>query len=132
LSPRNVPSSRTTRALAARSERTEASLRRLEETLDAMVRNRQPINVSGVARQSGVSRTFLYEHSRARALVSEAMNAVAGLYVESCPWHHGALVASWRERAIRAEGLLASSQHQLALQDRRIAELLERLGEPCR
>lgn len=91
----------TTDALATRTG-TEASLRRLEATLDAMAKRNEPINVSAAARCANVSRTFLYENPQARALVRAAMEHAVVHVPQDCPVH-GRLLAIWQARALKAE-----------------------------
>jgi hypothetical protein len=90
--------------------RAEAGLLRIEETLDRMLRARTAITFAAVARQADVSRTFLYEHSRARALVDGARSTAAGRRADDQRHEHDALEAAWKERALNAEDALQAAQ----------------------
>ncbi|GID30787.1 DUF6262 family protein [Paractinoplanes brasiliensis] len=48
-----------------------------DTTADQMLKARTCVTFAAAARRSGVSRTFLYEHDRARALVEAAMSKAA-------------------------------------------------------
>lgn len=67
-----VSPQRTNRALEARRARTDASLIRVQDAVDRMLKDKTPISVAAVARRSGVSRTFLYDNPEARQIISSA------------------------------------------------------------
>lgn len=68
-----VPEPRTAAALAARRRKTETALQRVRSTIARLRREKAQVSVAAVARRAGVSRTFLYDNSEARAAVSTAM-----------------------------------------------------------
>jgi hypothetical protein len=106
--------------LDARRKRAEAGLLRIEETLDRMLRSRTAITFAAVARQADVSRTFLYEHLRARALVDGAMSRAAGRRSEEKRDEHDALEAAWKERALNAEDALKAAHNEIFAQRNQI------------
>ncbi|WP_405750160.1 DUF6262 family protein [Streptomyces sp. NBC_00012] len=119
-----VPPARTTRALEARRQKTAAGLSRIKDVLDQMVKTRAPITMAAVARTADVSRTFLYEHADARALVEEATNRAAGRRVHDRQAVQDELEASWRERALNTEAALKSAHAEILAQREQIAELI--------
>jgi chromosome segregation ATPase len=118
------PGPRTAAALAARRKRVEAGLLTIEGTLDHMLRSRTPITFMAVARQAGVSRTFLYENTRARSLVEGAMSQAAGRRIEDRQNEDDALEAAWQERARNAEDALKAAHKEILAQRNQIGELL--------
>ncbi|MGA4864258.1 DUF6262 family protein [Streptomyces lavendulocolor] len=119
-----VPAARTSRALEVRRQKTAAGLARIKDVLEQMAKKRTPITMAAVARTADVSRTFLYEHAAARALVEEAMNQAAGRRVQERQATHDELEASWRERALNAESALKTAQAEILAQRDQIAELI--------
>lgn len=119
-----APNGRTSRALAARRERTDAALTRLKGVLDHMAKSRTPITMAAVARSADVSRTFLYEHAEARALVEAAISWAAGRRVQDRQRAQDELEASWRERALNAEAALTTAHTEILAQREQIAELI--------
>ncbi|GAA2046647.1 hypothetical protein GCM10009839_58990 [Catenulispora yoronensis] len=120
----SVPDGRTSRALAARREQTDSALTRLKSVLDHMAKSRTPITMAAVARNAAVSRTFLYEHAEARALVNAAINRAAGRRVQDRQRAQDELEASWRERALNAEAALTTAHAEILAQREQIAELI--------
>ncbi|MFD8541172.1 hypothetical protein ACI3K5_32335 [Streptomyces sp. MPA0124] len=53
-----VPAARTTQALEARRQKTQAGLTRIKDVVDQMIKSRMPITMAAVARTADVSRTF--------------------------------------------------------------------------
>lgn len=122
--PTLAPSRQTDRALEARRARTDASLQRVQQVADRMVKARTPVTIAAVARQAEVSRTFLYEHDEAREIVRQAAAQAAGRRVEARASEAQALEASWRERALNCEDALKATHAEILRQRDRIAELL--------
>ncbi|MFG2653542.1 hypothetical protein [Streptomyces sp. NPDC048436] len=77
-----IPAARTAHAFRSRRKKAEEGLTRIKAVLDQTIKARTPISMAGVARAAEVSRTFLYEHADARALVTEAMSQAAGRRVQ--------------------------------------------------
>ncbi len=118
------PAPQTAAALDARRKRAEAGLLRIEETLDRMLRSRTAVTFTAVARQASVSRTFLYEHTRARALVDGAISRAAGRRVGEQHDERDALEAAWKERALNVEDALKAAHNEILAQRNQIGELL--------
>jgi chromosome segregation ATPase len=123
------PAPQTAAALDARRKRAEAGLLRIEETLERMLRTRTVITFAAVARQADVSRTFLYEHSRARALVDGAISRAAGRRSEEKRDEQDALEAAWKERALNAEDALKAAHNEILAQRNQIGELLGQIRD---
>ena len=75
---------RTRAANQARQQATETKLDRLREILRTMQRDRVPVTYPAVARRSGVSRSFLYQNSDAKTLMTAAV-AASGSSVKLTP-----------------------------------------------
>lgn len=118
------PGPRTAAALAARRKRVEAGLLKIEGTLNHLLRSCTPITFMAVARQTGASRTFLYENTRARGLVEGAMSQAAGRRIEDRQNEDDALEAAWKERALNAEDALKAAHKEILAQRDQIGELL--------
>lgn len=123
------PRPQTAAALDARRKRAEAALLRIEESLDRMLRSRTTITFAAVARQAGVSRTFLYEHSRARTLVDDAMSRSVGRRADDQRHEQEALEAAWKERALNAEDALKAAHNEILAQRNQIGELLGQIRD---
>jgi len=119
-----VPAARTSRALEVRRQKTAAGLDRIKDVLDQMIKTRVPITMAAVARTADVSRTFLYEHADARALVDAAVSQAAGRRVQDRQAVQDELEASWRERALNTEAALKSAHAEILAQREQIAELI--------
>ncbi|MET9132704.1 DUF6262 family protein [Streptomyces antibioticus] len=119
-----VPAARTSRALEVRRQKTAAGLARIKDVLDQMIKSKAPITMAAVARAADVSRTFLYEHADARALVDDAMSQFAGRRVQDRQAAQDELEASWRERALNTEAALKTAHAEILAQREQIADLL--------
>ncbi len=124
MTAQSVSPPRTARALEARRERTRLMLHRIGEVIATILKDRTPITVAAVARQADVSRTFLYEHAEARALIEQATAKAAGRRAEGRRAQQEATDAAWRERALNAEDGLKAAQAEILAQRRQIGELL--------
>ncbi|MET8700913.1 DUF6262 family protein [Kitasatospora sp. NPDC004723] len=119
-----VPLPRTTAALEARRQRTAAKVNQVSAAVAALRREKAPVTAAAVARRAHVSRTFLYENSDARKLLSQATDQAAT---------HGSVAAdvtrtgtdtAWRERALNAEDALKAAHAEVRTQRGRIAQLM--------
>jgi chromosome segregation ATPase len=115
---------RTAAALEARRKRTATKLTKVAEAIDHMLKARTDITFAAVVRHSGVSRTFLYEHDRARAQVEAAMSKAAGRRVEDQRAEQAGLEVAWKQRALNAEDALKTAHHEIRTQRDHIGELL--------
>jgi chromosome segregation ATPase len=120
---------RTTAAIQARRGTTEAMLHRVREALRQMRRERARITVAAVARRAGVSRTFLYQNTDARTLVTDAAAEASGQRVLDQAEQAAHAEAAWRERALNAEDALKHAHTEIALQRNNIAHLLGKIRD---
>ncbi len=65
---------RTAAAIEARRRAAEQKLQQVRDAIASLRRRKAPVTYPAVARQAGVSRTFLYANPGARALISEAVS----------------------------------------------------------
>jgi len=119
----------TSRALAARQARTDASMQRVHETVDRMVKDKTPIAVAAVARRADVSRTFLYDNPEARRIVEAGAAQAAGRRAEGRQAEQQALQATWLERALNSEDALKAAHAEILRQREQIAELLGQIRD---
>ncbi|MFD7537496.1 DUF6262 family protein [Streptomyces sp. NPDC059819] len=115
---------RTQQALLARQQRTLAMLDSIRTATDRMIKKGAVISTAAVARESGASRTFLYEHPDARALVLEATAKAAGRRARSRQDAAAEQEAAWRDRALNAEDGLKAAQGEIRRQRTQIGQLL--------
>ncbi|MGC4808901.1 DUF6262 family protein [Micromonospora sp. DT228] len=119
-----TPTPRTAAANHARQASTRDKLRRVEQALKVIRRERSAVTYPAVARRAEVSRTFLYQNPQAHALVTAAV-ADSGDDRRSRRAEHDAhLEASWCQRALNAEEALKASYAEIGTQRERIAVLL--------
>jgi hypothetical protein len=118
---------RTAAAIEARRHAAEQKLQQVRDAIASLRRHKAPVTYPAVARQAGVSRTFLYANPGARALISEAVGKDGG---------HKALAPgtgdqdpSWRERALNAEAALKTAEAEIAAQRRRMAILMGQIRD---
>ena len=69
---------RTAAAIEARRRAAEQKLQQVRDAVASLRRHKTPVTYPAVARQAGVSRTFLYANPDARALISEAVSKDGG------------------------------------------------------
>jgi hypothetical protein len=119
----------TAAAIRARRSGIAAMIQRVDRALQQMRRERAVISVAGVSRRAGVSRTFLYQNTEARALVA----AAAGEHAKSADVRASAAAraetAPWRERALNAESELKRAHGEIAAQRGQIGEFLGRIRD---
>ena len=115
---------RTAAAIQARRRATEQKLQQVRDAVASLRRRNTPVTYPAVARQAGVSRTFLYANPGARALVSHAVGQKA-----PAPGTGGDQEPPWRERALNAEATLTTAHAEIAAQRRRMAILLGQIRD---
>jgi len=115
---------RTAAAVLARRQNTEHKLHRVREAITVLRRQKAPITSAALARRAGVSRTFLYENTDARALVADAVTSTNRQRAHAHAQRDDEQEASWRERALNAENALKIAHNEIRTQRDRIAELL--------
>ncbi len=114
----------TAAAMAARRARTADMLQRVRDVVQRMRREKTPVTYQAVAKRAGVSRTFLYQHPDARALVTEAAARVTSRRVRDQADLADQQEAAWRERALNAEDALKAAHAEIGRQRARIGELM--------
>lgn len=115
---------RTLAANQARQQATREKLERIETTLRTMRRERTPITYPAVARRAGVSRTFLYQNTEAKNLLSAAITASGDQRRRTQAAHDAQAEASWHQRALNAEDALKAAYAEIDTQRERIGILL--------
>ena len=116
---------RTAAAIEARRLAAEQKLQHVRDAVASLRRRKTPITYPAVARQAGVSRTFLYANPDARALVSDAISKTGTRHTRGSDNQE----PSWRERALNAEAALTAAQAEIAAQRRRMAILLGQIRD---
>lgn len=125
-----IPPPRTAAALEARRQRTQAKVSQVRDAIAELKLQKASVTVAAVVRRAGVSRTFLYENSDARSLVTDAV-AGQGATAQDQPGtrpdsqHEGA----WRERALNAEDALKAAHGEIRTQRSRIAQLMGQIRD---
>ena len=116
---------RTAAAIQARRRAAEQKLQQVHDAVATLRRHKTPVTYPAVARQAGVSRTFLYANPDARALVSDAISKTG------IPSTRGSddQEPSWRERALNAEAALTTAHTEIAAQRRRMAILMGQIRD---
>ncbi|NEA53482.1 hypothetical protein G3I60_04760 [Streptomyces sp. SID13666] len=116
-------------AIAARYRQTQDKLARVKKALGQLRRERGRLTVRAVAERAGVSATFLYENTEARALVQNATAAHHSRHDHQAQQEHDRIETSWRERALNAEAELTRTQKEIFAQRQRIGELMGQLRD---
>ncbi|AYN43305.1 hypothetical protein D9753_35545 [Streptomyces dangxiongensis] len=116
-------------AVAARRQQTQDKLARVEKAIGQLRRERGRLTVRAVAERAGVSATFLYENTDARALVKSAVTDSRSRHDRLGQEQHDQIEASWRERALNAEAELTRTQKEVFAQRQRIGELMGQLRD---
>lgn len=120
---------RTRAANHARQQATETKLDLLRETLRTMQRDRIPITYPAVARRSGASRTFLYQNTDAKTLMTTAVAASGKQRRQAHADYDAQVQASWQQRALNAEDALTTSYAEIGTQRERIGILLGQIRD---
>jgi len=116
---------RTAAAIQARRRATEQKLQQVRDAVASLRRRKAPVTYPAIARQAGVSRTFLYANPGARALISDAISKTGTQHARGSDDQE----PSWRERALNAEAALKTAQAEIAAQRRRMAILLGQIRD---
>ncbi|WP_129773485.1 DUF6262 family protein [Streptomyces sp. L-9-10] len=116
-------------AIAARRRQTRNKLTQLEKAIAQLRRERRRLNVRAIAERAGVSATFCYENTDARALVQAAVADARHRRDQGAQQEHERIEASWRERALNAEETLTCTQETVFTQRKRIGELMGQLRD---
>jgi hypothetical protein len=118
---------RTAAAVQARRLATQQKLQQVRDAVATIRRARTPVTYPAVARQAGVSRTFLYANPDARALISQAISKAGGQQAERGHGHDQQ--SSWRERALNAEAALKTAEAEIRAQRHRMAILMGQIRD---
>jgi len=116
---------RTAAAIQARRRATEQKLQQVRDAIASLRRHKAPVTYPAIARQAGVSRTFLYANPDAQALVSDAISKTGTQHAPGRDDQE----PSWRERALNAEAALKTAEAEIAAQRRRMAILLGQIRD---
>ena len=116
---------RTAAAIEARRRATEQKLQQVRDAVASLRRHKAPVTYPAVARQAGVSRTFLYANPDAQALISDAISKTGTQHARGSDDQE----PSWRERALNAEAALKTARAEIAAQRRRMAILLGQIRD---
>ena len=116
---------RTTAAIQARRHAAQQKLQQVRDAIASIRRARTPVTYPAVARQAGVSRTFLYANPDARALVSQAVSKASQQPARAGDDQE----PSWRERALNAEAALKTAEAEIRAQRRRMAILMGQIRD---
>jgi len=116
---------RTAAAIQARRRVTEQKLQQVRDAVAGLRRRKAPVTYPAVARQAGVSRTFLYANPDARTLVDDAISKTGAQPARGSDNQE----PSWRERALNAEAALKTAEAEIAAQRRRMAILLGQIRD---
>ncbi|WP_367435016.1 DUF6262 family protein [Streptomyces celluloflavus] len=124
-----VPEPRTAAALASRRRKTKAALERVHQAIARLRREKAQVSVAAVARRADVSRTFLYDNTKARTAVAAAMAEAGERRTQMLAEQDDEREATWRERALNAEEGLKAAQAEILIQRARIGELLGQISD---
>ncbi|WP_327031721.1 DUF6262 family protein [Micromonospora ureilytica] len=113
----------------ARQQSAREKLERIEATLRDMRRERTSITYPAVARRAGVSRTFLYQNTDAKKLVTTAIAASGDQRRQTQAAHDAHVEASWHQRALNAEDALKATYAEIDTQRERIGILLGQIRD---
>jgi hypothetical protein len=114
---------RTAAAIKARQAAGDQMLQRITQVLRQMRREHAQVTVAAVARRACVSRTFLYQNTKARALITAAACQNRGTTADQDARPDPA-EASWRQRALNAEDQLKRAYEEIATQRNQVGQLL--------
>ncbi len=120
---------RTAAAIEARRRATGQKLQQVRDAIAWLRRHKTPVTYPAAARRAGVSRTFLYENTDARALMEAACTANAAERHHDQAEQDSQAEASWRERALNAEDALKAAHAEIRAQRARIGQLLGQLRD---
>jgi chromosome segregation ATPase len=119
---------RTAAAIQARRRAAEQKLQQVRDAITELRRRKTPVTYPAVARQAGVSRTFLYANPGASALIGGAISKNSGQKAPA-PGAGSDQEPPWRERALNAEAALKEAHTEIAAQRRRMAILLGQIRD---
>jgi hypothetical protein len=124
-----VTPDRTAAAIEARRRATGQKLQQVRDAIAWQRRSKTPVTYPAIARRAGVSRTFLYENPDARVLMDAAGTAHASERQRGQSEQDSQAEASWRERALNAEGALKAAHAEIRAQRDHIGQLLGQIRD---
>jgi hypothetical protein len=125
----SVSSTRTAAAVAARRERSQAAVQRVQDTIAVLRWENARVSVAAVARRANVSRTFIYDNPHARAAVAAVPADTDQQRAQLRGASDDAQQAVWRERALNAEDALTNAHTEITRQRTRIGGLLGQIRD---
>jgi Family of unknown function (DUF6262) len=120
---------RTAAAIQARHLATQQKLQQVRDAIAKVRRAKAPVTYPAIARQAGVSRTFLYANPDARALISQAIGTAGGQHTQARTAGRTDQEPPWRERALNAEAALKMAEIEIRAQRRRMAILMGQIRD---
>ncbi|MFI0912466.1 DUF6262 family protein [Streptomyces abikoensis] len=119
----------TAAAIAARRQQSEQKVAAVEKAIGQLRRERSRLTIRAIAERAGVSATFLYENTDARALVKNAVADSRSCHDRLGQTEHERIEATWRERALNPEAELTRTQKEIFTQRQRIGELMGQIRD---
>lgn len=119
-----------TEAIEARKAAAADKVNKVRLAIRRLVKRGAALTKANIADTAGVSRTFLYENSEARALVEEALRLSDAEATARDAAVDEADAASWRARALNAEDGLRQSRSDVEALRQTVADLLGQLRDP--
>ncbi|AFU02821.1 hypothetical protein [Nocardia brasiliensis] len=119
-------------AIDQRSRTSTDCEKRVRRALTKLTKTGAPFTIDNVCDQAGVGRTFIYDKRRpelTKAVLAarDASQAAGSARAEQAL---DAETASWRERALNAEAVIASLRAAIRERDNRISDLTGQLYDP--
>lgn len=117
-------------AIESRNQRSLECEEKVRKTLARLVKTGLPFTVEEVCRRSGVGKTFIYDkrHPELTRLVMDARDT--SQHTAANPADDDASAASWKTRALNAEGHVKRLRNDVRERDHRISDLLGQLFDP--
>jgi chromosome segregation ATPase len=104
-------------------------VQQVAEAIQYLQQRNASLTCQAVAIRAGVSRTFLYENPRARALFTTASTSHSHRHRHDQADHDAQQDTSWRERALNAEQALKAAHAEIHTQRGRISQLLGQIRD---
>lgn len=119
-------------AIESRNRRTSECEERVRKTVTKLAKTGLPFTVEEVCRRADVGKTFIYDKRRPELtkLVLGARDISQQTTTRLIERADDANEASWRERAINAEGQLKQLRARIRAQDGQISDLTGQLFDP--
>lgn len=117
-------------AIETRSQRSIECEQKVRKTVARLIKTGLPFTVEEVCRRSGVGKTFIYDkrHPELTRLVVNARDT--SQHTAQAAADDDAAAASWRTRALNAEGHVKQLRKDVRDRDHRISDLLGQLFDP--